>query len=68
MQPEKRDVTALRLRSLSLDAANLIKYDLTGRAGFDQWWDSIDPDIQDDIEQAWVELIAATFQGAIKDA
>jgi hypothetical protein len=41
-----------------------ILYDLTGRKGLGDEWDSIDGDIQDEIKQEWTEMVITRLKKA----
>ena len=45
----------------SLDAANAIIDELTGRSGLDDLWDSLDPDIQSEIVNEIAGIIESQF-------
>lgn len=38
--------------------------DLTDRRGLRQEWEEIDPEIQEDIKQAWMEIISANVENS----
>ena len=43
--------------STATDVAELIVADICNRGGGDHWWYEIDPEIQEEIIDAWAEII-----------
>ena len=41
-------------KELATDIVGVILYDLADRAGFDEWWENIDPDIKESIHKTLV--------------
>jgi len=45
------------IRDVSSTIVDQILSDLTDRKGFDQEWNQVDDDIQEEIKQTWVEIV-----------